>query len=160
MLFDEQVYRFMFAALAEAEKALEIDEVPIGAVVVHENKIIGKGFNQTELLKDSAAHAEMLAITAASNHLQNKLLENCTLYVTAEPCLMCAGAILLSRIPIVYFGAHEPKFGAAGSIFNVLESGKYNHSVKVYSGIYAQESQFMLKNFFENKRIPNPDKQN
>jgi tRNA(adenine34) deaminase len=160
MLFDEQVYRFMYAALAEAEKALEVNEVPIGAVVVHENKIIGKGFNQTELLKDSTAHAEMLAITAASNHLQNKLLEKCELYVTAEPCLMCAGAILLTRIPTVYFATHEPKFGAAGSIYNVLEGGKYNHTVKVYSGIYAKESQFMLKNFFENKRNHNTDRNN
>ncbi len=142
----------MYAALNEAERALEMDEVPIGAVIVHNNKIIGKGFNQTESLVDPTAHAEMIAITAASNHLQKKYLTECDIYVTAEPCVMCAGAILLARISNVYFGAYEPKFGAAGSLFNLLDSGKYNHKPEVYSGIYQDESISLLKNYFAKKR--------
>ncbi|NJD22071.1 MAG: nucleoside deaminase [Melioribacter sp.] len=152
MLFQEHVYKFMYAALQEAEKAAESNEVPIGAVVVHQNKIIGRGFNQVEMLKDSTAHAEMLAITAASNHLQSKFLEQCDLYVTLEPCVMCCGAILLSRINNIFFGIHEPKFGASGSLFNILESGKYNHKPNVFSGIYADESKLLIENFFLRKR--------
>ncbi len=152
MLFNESVYKFMYSALLEAEKALENEEVPIGAVVVHKNRIIGRGFNQTEMLKDSTAHAEMLAITSAENNLQSKFLTECELYVTIEPCVMCAGAILLSKISKVYFGSFEPKFGAAGSIFNILQSGKYNHAVEVYSGIYSDESKALLESFFKRKR--------
>jgi len=152
MLFPEHVYKFMYAALQEAEKAAELNEVPIGAVVVHQNKIIGRGYNQVELLKDSTAHAEMIAITAASNHLQSKFLDQCDLYVTLEPCVMCCGAILLSRINNIYFGIHEPKFGASGSLFNILESGKYNHKPNVFSGIYADESKLLIEKFFQQKR--------
>ncbi len=155
MLFEEHIYKFMYAALQEAENAFQNNEVPIGAVVVHKNKIIGRGYNQTEMLKDSTAHAEMLAITAASNHLQTKFLDDCDLYVTVEPCLMCSGAILLSRIKNLYFGTFEPKFGACGSLFNVIDSDKYNHRVNVFSGIYAEESKNLLEQFFKIKRIPN-----
>ena len=152
MLFEEEDYKFMFAALTEAEKALAIDEVPIGAVVVYQNRIIGRGHNQTEMLNDSTAHAEMLAITAASSHLKNKLLTECKIYVTIEPCLMCAGAIQLARIDTLYFAAFEPKFGACGSLYNVIDDGKYNHKVKVYSGLYENEAQAMMKEFFEKQR--------
>lgn len=152
MLFPEQVYKNMFAALQEAEVALEKNEVPIGAVVVYNNKIIGKGFNQTETLNDATAHAEMIALTAASNHLQTKILEECDLYVTLEPCVMCTGAILLSRIKNLYFGTFEPKFGACGSLYNIPSDNKYNHTIKIYSGIYAEESKALLKNFFKTKR--------
>ncbi|MCL6100259.1 MAG: nucleoside deaminase [Bacteroidetes bacterium] len=158
MLFPEHVYKFMYAALSEAEKALELNEVPIGAVVVHNNKIIGRGFNQTEMLNDSTAHAEMLAITAASNHLQSKLLDECDIYITAEPCLMCSGAILLSRIKNLYFATFEPKFGACGSLFNVIENDKYNHKPAVYSGIYRDESKQLLEKFFQSKRQINKSK--
>jgi tRNA(adenine34) deaminase len=153
MIFPEHVYKFMFSALQEAEQAYELNEVPIGAIVVHQNKIIGRGFNQTEMLKDSTAHAEILAITAASNHLQSKLLDECDLYVTVEPCVMCSGAILLSRIKNLYFATYEPKFGACGSLFNIIESGKYNYKPEVYSGIYSEESKTLLENFFQQKRI-------
>ncbi|MCX7876194.1 MAG: nucleoside deaminase [Melioribacteraceae bacterium] len=153
MLFDESVYKFMYAALMEAENAFNKNEVPIGAVVVYQNKIIGRGFNQTEMLKDSTAHAEMIAITSATNFLGNKFLDECDLYVTVEPCVMCSGAILLSRIRNVYFGTFEPKFGAAGSLFNILDSEKYNHKLKVFSGIYDKESKQLLENFFKKKRI-------
>jgi len=143
----------MMSALKEAEKAFDMGEVPIGAVVVHENKIIGKGYNQTESLNDATAHAEMLAITAASNRLQSKVLDNCDLYVTVEPCVMCAGAILLSRIKNVYFGTYEPKFGASGSLYNMLESNKYNHKINVYSGIHAEESKSLMSAFFNKLRV-------
>ncbi|MGD8781001.1 MAG: nucleoside deaminase [Ignavibacteria bacterium] len=152
MLFLEENYKYMFAALQEAEQALEKEEVPIGAIVVFENKIIGRGFNQTETLKDPTAHAEMIAITAASNYLKTKFLENCDLYVTAEPCIMCAGAILLSRIKNLYFGVFEPKFGACGSIYNLVENNKYNHKPNVYSGIYSAEAENLLRSYFNSKR--------
>ena len=155
MLFKEHVYKFMYSALQEAEQAYQQDEVPIGAVIVHNNKIIGKGYNQTERLKDPTAHAEMIAITAAANNLQSKFLEECDLYITVEPCVMCAGAILLSRIRNIYFGTLEPKFGACGSLFNIIESGKYNHSPNVYSGIYSEEAKSMLENYFRKRRLNN-----
>ena len=152
MLFPEHVYKFMYAALQEAEAALEKNEVPIGAVVVYNNKIIGKGFNQTETLNDATAHAEMLALTAASNHLQSKVLDECDIYVTLEPCVMCTGAILLSRIKNLYFATFEPKFGACGSLYNIASDNKYNHTLNVFSGIYADESKTLLKDFFKTKR--------
>ncbi|MCP5064608.1 MAG: nucleoside deaminase [Ignavibacteriae bacterium] len=142
----------MYAALQQAELAFEEDEVPIGAVVVHNNRIIGKGHNQTERLNDATAHAEIIAITAASNHLKSKYLSNCDLYVTVEPCLMCSGAILLSHINNLYFSTFEPKLGACGSIYNVLENNKYNHSIDVFSGIYSDESKNLLQTFFQTKR--------
>ena len=143
----------MYAALQEAELAFEEDEVPIGAVVVYENKIIGRGHNQTQMLNDATAHAEILAITAASNHLSSRLLDNCELYITVEPCIMCAGAILNSHIHKVYFGSFEPKYGAAGSVLNLLENNKYNHQIEVFSGIYADESKFLMQSFFQKKRV-------
>lgn len=155
MLFPEFVYKFMYAALQEAERAFNEKEVPIGAVIVHNDKIIGRGFNQTEKLKDPTAHAEMIAITAAANHLQDWRLNECDLYVTAEPCVMCTGAILLSRIKNIYFGTYEPKFGACGSLFNIIESNKYNHKPNVYSGIYSDESKSLLEKFFLLKRTSN-----
>ena len=145
----------MYDALTEAEKALESDEIPIGAVIVHQNKIIGRGFNQTELLKDPTAHAEMIAITSGSNHLQSKFLEGCDIYVTAEPCIMCTGAIILARFKSLYFGAFEPKFGACGSLHNLIEDSKYNHKVDVYSGIYLEESKSLLQKYFSSQRFSN-----
>ena len=152
MIFSEDNYKFMFAALQEAEKALEIDEIPVGAVVVHENKIIGRGYNQTEQLKDPTAHAEMIAITAASNHLSNWRLNNCNIYVTLEPCVMCTGALLNARINSIYFSSFDSKFGACGSLYNLAEEGKYNHRIKLFSGLYSTESEKLLKDFFLKKR--------
>lgn len=148
----------MYSALQEAEFAANKDEVPIGAVVVHKNRIIGRGYNQTETLNDATAHAEMIAITAAANHLQSKFLDECELYVTVEPCVMCTGAILLSRIKRIYFGTFEPKFGACGSLYDLINTGKYNHKPEVFSGIYAEESKALLENFFKSKRKNNDDK--
>ncbi|MCW8848934.1 MAG: nucleoside deaminase [Melioribacteraceae bacterium] len=153
MLFSETEYQFMYAALQEAELAFEKDEVPIGAIVVHQNKIIGRGHNQTQMLNDATAHAEMIAITAASNHLNSRLLENCEIYITVEPCVMCAGAILNAHIKKVHFSTFEPKYGAAGSVYNLLEKNKYNHNIEVYSGIYAEESKNLLQTFFQKKRV-------
>lgn len=152
MLFSEDSYKFMFAALQEAERALDEGEVPIGAVVVHKNKIVGRGYNQTEKLKDSTAHAEMLAITAASGLLGSWRLNECDLYVTAEPCVMCTGASVLARIKTIYYGADEPKFGACGSLYNIAAEGKLNHKIKIYSGIYAEESRKLMQDFFQKSR--------
>jgi len=153
MLFSEEKYRFMYAALQEAEKAFEDDEVPVGAVIVHKNRIIGRGYNQIEKLKDATAHAEMIAITAASNNLGNWRLNQCQMYVTLEPCIMCAGALLSSRISELYFATNDMKFGACGSIYNLVEDSKTNHKLKVYTGILGKESEDLLKSFFHRKRL-------
>ena len=155
MLFSEDKYRFMYAALQEAERAFEEDEVPVGAVVVHKNKIIGRGYNQVEKLKDATAHAEMIAITSASNHLKSWRLNECSIYVTLEPCIMCAGALLSSRMNELFFAASDSKFGACGSVHNLAEESKTNHKIKVYSGLLAKESEDFLKNFFDKKRLKN-----
>jgi len=153
MIFPEFVYRFMFSALSEAERALQENEVPIGAVIVYNNAIIGRGYNQVEKLKDATAHAEMIAITAACAHLSNKFLEECDLYVTVEPCVMCTGAIIQTKIKNVYFGAFEPKFGACGSLYNIIQNENNNHKPNVFSGIYAEESKTLLEEFFRTKRV-------
>lgn len=148
MIFEEKDYKYMFSALQEAENALEFNEVPVGAVVVNNGRIIGKGYNQTEILKDPTAHAEMIAITAAANFLGNWRLNECDIYVTLEPCVMCTGALLNARIRTIYFAEFDPKYGACGSLYNLAEEGKVNHKIKLYSGIYSQESQELLRKFF------------
>ena len=153
MLFSEDIYRFMYAALQEAERAYDDDEVPVGAVVVHKNKIVGRGHNQIEKLNDATAHAEMIALTSASNHIKNWRLSECSIYVTLEPCIMCTGALLSSRIDNLYFGASDTKFGACGSVHNLAENSKTNHTIKVFSGILAKESEDLLKSFFAKKRL-------
>jgi tRNA(adenine34) deaminase len=155
MIFSEDTYRFMFAALQEAEKAFEENEVPVGAVVVNDNKIIGRGYNQVERLKDATAHAEMIAITAAANYLGNWRLNECSIYVTLEPCVMCTGALLASRIKDLFFSTFDPKFGACSSVYNLAEDGKTNHKINVYSGIYAEESRKLLEEFFNNLKNQN-----
>jgi len=152
LLFSEDKYRFMFAALQEAEKAFEDDEVPVGAVVVKDNRIIGRGYNQVEKLSDPTAHAEMIAITSAANHISNWRLSECDIFVTLEPCIMCTGALLSARINSIYFSSFDPKFGACGSIYNIAEENKMNHKISVYSGVYSNESNLLLKKFFKKKR--------
>jgi len=152
-LFSEENLRFMKAALKEAMKAFENDEVPVGAVVVHNKQIIGKGYNQVETLKDPTAHAEMIAITAAANHIGNWRLNECDLYVTLEPCIMCSGAILNARINNLFFAEFDSKFGACGSLYNLPAENKYNHQVNVFSGLCAEESRSLLQEFFRNLRI-------
>jgi len=146
----------MNLALREASKAFEDDEVPVGAVVVHDGKIIGRGYNQIERLQDPTAHAEMIAITAAANHLQSRRLDGCTLYVTLEPCPMCAGAIVLARIPTLVFGAYDPKAGACGTLFSIPEDRRLNHNPHVIAGICDRESEELLRRFFGRVRTLNP----
>ena len=148
----DQPRHFMEAALVEAQKALSHNEVPVGAVIVYEEQIIGKGYNQVEQLNDPTAHAEMIAISAAANYLQSWRLENCSLYVTLEPCSMCAGAIVLSRIKWLYYGADDPKAGSCGSLRNIVRDPRLNHQVILKSGIMAPEAQDLLKEFFRKMR--------
>jgi tRNA(adenine34) deaminase len=138
----------MKQALREAEKAFEQDEVPVGAVVVQKGKIIGRGYNQIERLQDPTAHAEMIAITAATNHLQSRRLDECILYVTLEPCPMCAGAIVLARIPTLVFATFDPKAGACGTLYNIVHDKRLNHTVHVISGVCDRESEELLMGFF------------
>jgi tRNA(adenine34) deaminase len=144
--------KFMFEAFKLAEKAFEEGEVPVGAVVVHENRIIGKGYNQVELLKDPTAHAEMLAISAACATLEQKYLQNCSLYVTLEPCPMCAGAIVWSKLERVVFGAMDEKAGGCGTRFNITANNHLNHRVELIQGVMEADSQYLLKEFFSKRR--------
>ncbi|MCB2204904.1 tRNA adenosine(34) deaminase TadA [bacterium] len=144
--------RWMEQALRQAERAYEEEEVPVGAIVVHEGRIIGKGYNQNEQLHDPTAHAEIIAITAAANTLGDKQLKNCTLYVTLEPCAMCAGAIVLARIPTLVFGAYDAKAGACGTLRNIVEDHRLNHIVHVIPGILDDKSTALLRSFFARLR--------
>jgi len=140
--------RYMGYAIAEARRALEIGEVPVGCVIVHDGQIIGKAHNQREVLQDPTAHAEILAITQAAAHFKSWRLEDAKLYVTLEPCPMCAGAIILARVAEVYFGAFDPKAGACGSLMNLLEDPRFNHNPKVVPGLLADECGTFLSDFF------------
>jgi len=150
MIKIDEVY--MFEALKEARKAFEKEEVPVGAVVVHKGRIVARGHNQVECLKDPTAHAEMIALTSATNYLNSKWLNGASLYVTIEPCSMCAGAMVLSRIKNLYFGARDPKTGACGSIADIVNHKKLNHQIKVKDGILEDECSSLLKEFFSRKR--------
>ena len=142
----------MLEAIKEARAAFDEDEVPVGAVVIHQAKIIGRGHNQVERLKDPTAHAEMLALTAATNYLGTKWLNEASLYVTIEPCSMCAGALVLARIKNLYFGANDPKAGACGSVANIINHKKLNHRIKVKKGILENDCAALLSDFFKQKR--------
>ncbi|MEO1023577.1 MAG: tRNA adenosine(34) deaminase TadA [Bacteroidota bacterium] len=144
--------RFMQQALLLAEQAFEAGEVPVGAVVVHNNTIIGKGYNQVELLKDATAHAEMIAISAACETLGTKYLTGCSIYVTLEPCPMCAGALVWSKLDTLVFGALDPKAGGCGSRFNIIDNQHLNHRVEVIQGVMEADSEFLLNAFFQQKR--------
>jgi tRNA(adenine34) deaminase len=144
--------RFMKAALAEARRAAAEDEVPVGAVLVRDGQIVSRDRNRRERLHDPTAHAEMLAITSAAAELETWRLEGCTLYVTLEPCAMCAGAVVLARIPRVVYGATDPKAGAAGSVMDVLRHPKLNHRAEVTGGVLAEECGALLAEFFAGKR--------
>ncbi len=139
-------------AFREAEKAYELDEVPIGCVIVKDGAIVGRGHNQTEQLLDSTAHAEMIAITSANGTLESRFLTGCTLYVTLEPCPMCAGAIVNSRIERLVFGAYDPKAGACGTLFTLTEDDRLNHRVHTLGGVLDAESGAILKEYFKKKR--------
>ncbi|MBR9977518.1 MAG: tRNA adenosine(34) deaminase TadA [Bacteroidetes bacterium] len=144
--------RWMEMAFRQAEIAFEAGEVPVGAVVVRENRVIGKGYNQNEQLRDPTAHAEMIAITAAATSLDSKWLEGCTLYVTLEPCAMCAGAIVLARIPTLVFAAYDAKAGACGTLMNIVEDTRLNHRTHVIPGVLDTRATALLREFFSMRR--------
>ncbi len=148
---------FMGEALRQATRAFNADEVPVGAIIVKDGEIISRAFNQVELLKDATAHAEILAITQAEAQLGNWRLTSCTLFVTKEPCAMCAGAMVQSRIQRVVFGAGDPKGGAAGGAINLLQFPTFNHRCDVEAGIREAECVQLLKHFFLEKRSTPPE---
>ncbi|MDZ4659947.1 MAG: tRNA adenosine(34) deaminase TadA [Bythopirellula sp.] len=145
--------RLMALALAEAEQAAREDEVPIGAVIVRHGQVLASAHNQREQLRDPTAHAEMIAITQAATALNSWRLEDCTLYVTLEPCPMCAGAIVQSRVKRVVYGADDPKAGAVRSLYQLLEDARLNHRAEVTAGVLAEECGQVLSRFFQEKRL-------
>lgn len=149
---------FMNLALAQAKKAEELDEVPIGAVVVYENQVIGQGYNRREVDNDPAGHAEFIAMKQASEKLGVWRLSGCTVYVTLEPCLMCAGLMYQARIDRCVYGAADPKAGALGSLYSVNEDDRLNHTFDVTSGVCSQECAAVLRTFFQNKRKRNKER--
>ncbi len=148
---------FMREALRQAQKAYEADEVPVGAVVVRAGRIIARAYNQVELLKDATAHAEMLALTQAEAAVGDWRLLDCDLYVTKEPCAMCAGAIVHVRLRRLIFGCADPRAGAAGSVINLLQLPSLNHWCEIISGVLQNECAAFLQNFFQKKRAFNVD---
>lgn len=144
--------KYMEEALKEAQKAYDMDEVPIGAVVVKDGQIIGRGHNLRESEKDPTLHAEMVAIREAAAKVKSWRLTDCEIYVTIEPCPMCAGAMIQSRIDRLIFGARDPKAGCAGSLYNLLEDPRFNHRVEIVESILEEECRDIIKTFFRNKR--------
>jgi len=142
----------MEKALQEAQLAFDKDEVPVGAVIVQDNRIIGRGHNLTESLKDATAHAEMIAITSAAEKVGDWRLDDCILFSTIEPCAMCAGAAVLSRIKTIIYGARDSKFGACGSIFEIPTEPRLNHGVEIISGVLEEESVTLMQSFFQKLR--------
>jgi len=143
---------YMNLAIKQAQKAFEINETPVGAIIVYNDKIIAEGFNKRNTTKNPLAHAEIIAINQAADYIGDWRLEQCYIYITLEPCPMCAGAIVQSRIPKIIFGAKNPKAGCAGSIINLLQIEKLNHQVEIVNGILEPECSAMLKEFFKRFR--------
>ncbi|MDD4564625.1 MAG: tRNA adenosine(34) deaminase TadA [Eubacteriales bacterium] len=143
---------FMLEALKEAEKALSINEVPVGAVIEKDGIVVGRGYNKTETAKDPTAHAEILAIREAAQKLGGWRLLSCRMYVTAEPCPMCAGAMVLARIEKVFIGTPDPKTGACGSLMNILQDERLNHAVQIETGIMQHQCEKLMKTFFQKLR--------
>ncbi|MHC4571221.1 MAG: tRNA adenosine(34) deaminase TadA [Planctomycetota bacterium] len=146
---DEQ---FMRTAIEAARIAEDNGDIPIGAVIILENKIIAKAYNQREQLADPTAHAEIIALTQAAAALENWHLNGCTMYVTLEPCPMCAGALVLSRMDRLVYGCDDPKSGACGSLYNIVADGRLNHRLEVTSGVLAEQCREQLQNFFQQRR--------
>jgi tRNA(adenine34) deaminase len=152
--------KFMLEALKEAWKAYESDEVPVGAVLVRQEKVIARGYNQIEMLQDATAHAEMLCITAGENALENWRLAETTLYCTIEPCSMCAGALLLARVPNIVWGAPDIRHGANGSWVDLFEKPHPTHAVAIKSGVLKEYCAALLQDFFQKKRMEKGKKTN
>ena len=147
--------KYMKEALKEAQKAAKLGEVPIGCVIVYEDRIIARGYNKRNTKKTTLAHAELIAIQKASKVTGDWRLEDCTMYVTLEPCQMCSGAIVQARIKEVVVGAMNPKAGCAGSILNILQMEEFNHQVELTTGVMKEECEAVLKEFFKDLRIRN-----
>ncbi|MCD4831355.1 MAG: tRNA adenosine(34) deaminase TadA [Anaerohalosphaeraceae bacterium] len=145
----------MQAALIQAQIAEENGDVPVGAVIVCENKIIAKGYNQRQQLNDPTAHAEIIALTAAAESIGNWRLEGCSIYVTLEPCCMCAGALLLGRVERLIYGCDDPKAGACGSLYNIVQDERLNHRIEITKGILETECSGLLTDFFARRRREN-----
>jgi tRNA(adenine34) deaminase len=152
---DEQ---YMRIAIDQAKIAEENGDVPIGAVIVYKEQIIAKAYNQREQLQDPTAHAEIIALTQAAAALENWHLNGCTMYVTLEPCPMCAGALVLSRMDRLVYGCDDPKTGAVKSLYNIVQDERLNHRLEVTSGVLGEECRLQLQNFFEQKRATKNNK--
>ena len=151
--------QFMRAAIEAAKIAQENGDVPIGAVIVHKDQIIGRAYNQREQLADPTAHAEIIALTQAAAFLENWHLNDCTMYVTLEPCPMCAGALVLSRMDRLVYGCEDPKTGAVKSLYNIVQDERLNHKIEVTSGVLAKECCQQVQEFFAKRRIENKNSQ-
>ena len=147
---------YMTEALKEARIAADEQEVPVGCVIVHEGRIVGRAHNQIKLLKDPTAHAEMIAITQAAAALERWRLSGCTVYVTVEPCAMCAGALVLARVDRLVFGAVDEKAGACGTLYNIASDQRLNHRIELTGGVLAEEASTLLSDFFRRRRDTNP----
>ena len=149
---DEIDRRFMQQAVELARQCVDCEDVPVGALVTRAGRVIGRGYNQREKLQDPTAHAEMIALTAAAAHVGHWRLEDCVMYVTLEPCPMCAGALVLARLPRLVYGAADPKGGACGSLFTITEDPRLNHRVETVAGILAEPCAELLREFFRRRR--------
>ncbi len=146
---------WMEQAFKEAEKAYQAGEVPVGAVIVYNNTIIGRGHNLIETLREPTAHAEMIAISAAANYLESRRLLDTTLYVTLEPCPMCSGAMVLARIPVLVYGASDPKSGSCGTLYNIVQDPRLNHQIEIVKGVLEKKCSLILSDFFKKLRETN-----
>ncbi len=147
--------KFMRTAITQADIAEQNGDVPIGAIIVYQNQIIGKAYNQREQLNDPTAHAEIIALTQAAAFMESWRLINCTIYVTLEPCPMCAGALVLARMKRLVYGCDDPKTGAVKSLYNIVQDQRLNHRLEVTSGVLADECSEQLQEFFQKRRIEN-----
>ena len=147
------IENFMKLALNQAHIAYKQNEIPVGAIITYKGKIVGKGYNQVEGLQDATAHAEIIAITSAENTLENWRLKDCDIYVTLEPCIMCAGAIINSRIRNIYFGAYDQKYGGCSSLYNLCNDPRLNHKCGIKGGIMEIDCNWILNEFFQKARL-------
>jgi tRNA(adenine34) deaminase len=147
--------KYMKLAIEQAQIAEENGDVPIGAIIVFQNQTIGKAYNQREQLKDPTAHAEIIALTQAAAFLESWRLHDCTIYVTLEPCPMCAGALVLARLDRLVYGCDDPKAGACGSLYNIVQDDRLNHRLEITSGVLADECSKLLQDFFQQRRSEN-----
>jgi len=156
---NEEDKRWMRVAIDQAEIARENGDVPVGAVIVQADRIVAKAYNQRQQLQDPTAHAEIIALTQAAEAVDSWRLEGCTIYVTLEPCAMCAGALVLARIDRLVYGCNDPKTGACGSLYNIVQDERLNHRLEVTSGVLGEQCREQLQGFFASRRIENKNNQ-